>query len=1211
MVKKRVDPRVRGLIEHGVRKNHRSLFILVGDHGKDQVENIHRILSKARVKSRPSVLWCYKKELGFSTHRKKRIKEIKKQQSRGLYDPDRDDPFDLFISSTNIRWTYYKETDKILGQTFGMCVLQDFEAITPNLLARTIETVEGGGIIILLLKTVKSLKQLYTLSMDVHSRFRTESHHELTPRFNERFILSLGDCEGCLVLDDELNILPISSNVNYLPTYDGNDENGGGLAEGEADLSGFYNDPELTELKASLVNTPHIGNLVSLTKTMDQAKAVMSFLDCVSDKSLKATVSLTAGRGRGKSAAIGLCLAGAVAFGYSNIFVTAPSPENLKTCFEFIIEGLKALNYAEHLDFEILYEHVSPEVGKMVVRVNIFRNHRQTIQYVLPSDHLKLAQAELVAIDEAAAIPLPTVKKLMGNYLVFLSSTINGYEGTGRSLSLKLIQQLRKEQSSAITNSANAAAASVGGMKGKSKGERKVHEERWKTAANSFHDNVGGGGRTLTEITLQVPIRYNISDPIEKWLNGLLCLDNVAHSFRIVSNIPSPNDCELFLVDRDALFSYHPLAESLLQRIWSLYTSAHYKNTPNDLQILSDAPAHRLFVLLGPQKTAKSGLPDILCVVQIAFEGKISSKSIQSELSKGNKASGDMIPWTLSQQFQDHEFAGLSGMRVVRIATHSDVQKMGYGSRAMDLLTRYFQGELTVKTIVPSAGQCFGGEGVGQAIHDNSVVTNAGKGGEGLQGEVVKPRAKLPPLLTDIHDRPAERLHWLGVSFGLTTELLSFWNRKGFRVVYLRQTTNDLTGEHSCMCLRELDTSNLLGDGLSPRSGWLSSFVKDYRQRLVSLMSFPHSFGKLDSSLALALVDPERELTSTMAMNESNENNNENETANNNNINQEEGNNSGSLDIREILSIQWSSHDFQRLELYSRNLVDHHMILDLIPRLAELFFQGRLLSARVSVLQAAIFLSIGLQHREMEEISSELDLPTNQVMAFFNKTVRKIVAYLRREIEKEAEKERERGEAENRNNKQKKNIQLISLTPAAASLHQNKNNNTINSGRIDRPPPSKKTNIEDAQHEEEQDEQQDEVRQVQKKMILEHKDLSRHQITDTLTDKRLEETLGKKHLREDFIPKTISIPVTPAGVEKKKKEKEEQQASTVGKNTPYTDKNKKNKKRDREEQNENQDEQEQPEEQGGQEIEEEVIEESAKKKNKKHKKDRNSRANEF
>lgn len=46
-----------------------------------------------------------------------------------------------------------------------MCILQDFEAITPNTLARTIETVEGGGMVVLLLKSMKSLKQLYTMTM--------------------------------------------------------------------------------------------------------------------------------------------------------------------------------------------------------------------------------------------------------------------------------------------------------------------------------------------------------------------------------------------------------------------------------------------------------------------------------------------------------------------------------------------------------------------------------------------------------------------------------------------------------------------------------------------------------------------------------------------------------------------------------------------------------------------------------------------------------------------------------------------------------------------------------------------------------------------------------------------------------------------------------------------------------------------------------------
>lgn len=47
-------------------------------------------------------------------------------------------------------------------------------------------------------------------------------------------------------------------------------------------------------------------------------------------------------------------------------------------------------------------------------------------QYIHPADAVKLGQAELVVIDEAAAIPLPLVKNLLGPYLVFMASTING-----------------------------------------------------------------------------------------------------------------------------------------------------------------------------------------------------------------------------------------------------------------------------------------------------------------------------------------------------------------------------------------------------------------------------------------------------------------------------------------------------------------------------------------------------------------------------------------------------------------------------------------------------------------------------------------------------------------------------------------------------------------------------------------------------------------
>jgi len=67
-VRKKVDPRIRTLIENGVKQHFRSFFVIVGDKGRDQVVNLHYMLSKTVVKTRPSVLWCYKKDLGFTTY---------------------------------------------------------------------------------------------------------------------------------------------------------------------------------------------------------------------------------------------------------------------------------------------------------------------------------------------------------------------------------------------------------------------------------------------------------------------------------------------------------------------------------------------------------------------------------------------------------------------------------------------------------------------------------------------------------------------------------------------------------------------------------------------------------------------------------------------------------------------------------------------------------------------------------------------------------------------------------------------------------------------------------------------------------------------------------------------------------------------------------------------------------------------------------------
>lgn len=52
------------------------------------------------------------------------MRQLQKKIKSGTLNIKQDDPFELFVAATNIRYCYYNETHKILGNTFGMCVLQ-------------------------------------------------------------------------------------------------------------------------------------------------------------------------------------------------------------------------------------------------------------------------------------------------------------------------------------------------------------------------------------------------------------------------------------------------------------------------------------------------------------------------------------------------------------------------------------------------------------------------------------------------------------------------------------------------------------------------------------------------------------------------------------------------------------------------------------------------------------------------------------------------------------------------------------------------------------------------------------------------------------------------------------------------------------------------------------------------------------------------------
>lgn len=102
---------------------------------------------------------------------------------------------------------------------------------------------------------------------------------------------------------------------------------------------------------------------------------------------------------------------------------------------------------------------------------------------------------------------------------------------------------------------------------------------------------------------------------------------------------------------------------------------------------------------------------------------------------------------------------------------------MGYGTRSLQLLFKYYDGQ--IPCLEDAAGQC-------DALRDDTAKEIEEKG---LLKEKITPRKSLPPLLLKLSERPAEKLDYLGVSYGMTNELFRFWKKSGFVPVYVRQTT--------------------------------------------------------------------------------------------------------------------------------------------------------------------------------------------------------------------------------------------------------------------------------------------------------------------------------------------------------------------------------------------------------------------------------------
>lgn len=175
---------------------------------------------------------------------------------------------------------------------------------------------------------------------------------------------------------------------------------------------------------------------------------------------------------------------------------------------------------------------------------------------------------------------------------------------------------------------------------------------------------------------------------------------------------------------------------------------------------------------------------------------------------------------------------------------------MGYGTRALNLLRQYY--EFKFPSIDETADEA------------NEEIENVAEDEVGLLEEHIEPRKKLPPLLLKLSERMPEKLDYVGVSFGVTEPLLKFWQvlffrrcyrefdeiifrkRSEFVPVYLRQTTNELTGEHTCVML------NVINSEESQKEDWLMAYWVDFRKRFISLLGY--QFRTFSPALSLGVL---------------------------------------------------------------------------------------------------------------------------------------------------------------------------------------------------------------------------------------------------------------------------------------------------------------------------------------------------------------------
>ncbi len=310
-------------------------------------------------------------------------------------------------------------------------------------------------------------------------------------------------------------------------------------------------------------------------------------------------VVLTADRGRGKSAALGLAAAKLLAADACRIVVTAPR---------------RAAAAA-------LFRHAAARLGVPSGHGDLRLPNGGSLRFVAPDRCARHPPAaDLVLVDEAAAIPAPLLRRLLRHdRRIAFATTVHGYEGTGHGFALRFREHLER---------------------------------------------LAPGWR---EITLDDPVRWAQDDPLEAWLNAALLLDAEPPA-----KPPGPGTPRCTRLDRDVLC----LDEPLLRELFGLLVQAHYRTTPSDLRQLLDAPAVTVHAAHLDERLAGVAV----CV----DEGRLDPDTAFAIWAGRRRLRGHLVAQSLAGHAGLREAPRLGYRRVQRIAVHPGARRRGVGRALLD-----------------------------------------------------------------------------------------------------------------------------------------------------------------------------------------------------------------------------------------------------------------------------------------------------------------------------------------------------------------------------------------------------------------------------------------------------------------------------------------------------------------------------------------------